>query len=673
MQRRIENVRKRDGTLQPYQESKIVEAIYKAALAAGHSDRSIAQDLAGAVTLYLERYHGQDTPSSDQIRRMVEKMLLETGHTRIAQMFIQYCEAKRLRQKRAETTSYPAIFATPLKVHTFSKDRTTSWGRQRIVDALVREAGLDQDSAEKIAREVEQKISYLGLTRVSTSLIRDLVNNELIQQGFQTQLGKQLVIGMPKYDIGQMIGSEDSFDPDQLYATIGESTLRQYALQDIFSPEVSDSHLEGRIHIHHLEYPLKFFWLTIPVEFLLRHGLSLSWLPVTVREPATSTRVFLDQLRILLQQCHRFFAGGIELCHMGLPFQNFLRGYTTAEIEREIGFLGVLLQSLPGFAPRSHIMIGWDITPGPVLSPFVRYLWTERQTRCTWVFKVNRQSFDPQNESILKEISQLISDGREAVFILDREERLRGSCFGTSGTYIQGKEATKWYAITQLVTINLAQAYYRSEVEGTDIYTQLDIAFDHALEAHLQKRRFMMRYIDRETQTFGDSIGCCAYGRGVIPAEDFAYAIGVVGLNELIQLLYGKEIGEDETSFNIANRIISYIYFKVKEGANRSGLRRLVLQDMWDRKELQRLSRIDLQVYPQAQRILPQGYITGFHIRPRPANPWEILNMERRLHTLINSGTVIIPSKLLHLSPQDILTLLGRAYFETDVELLRLT
>ena len=85
--RKIDRVRKRDGRTVPYDEAKIAEAIARAARAIGQEQASVGRDLAGIVTMYLERYYEREVPASDEIRQMVEKTLIETGNEAIARSF----------------------------------------------------------------------------------------------------------------------------------------------------------------------------------------------------------------------------------------------------------------------------------------------------------------------------------------------------------------------------------------------------------------------------------------------------------------------------------------------------------------------------------------------------------------------------------------------------------
>jgi len=57
------------------------------------------------------------------------------------------------------------------------------WDRRRIVEALIRETGVDADTAEAISRDVEKQIVASGISLLTTPLIRELVDAKLIERG----------------------------------------------------------------------------------------------------------------------------------------------------------------------------------------------------------------------------------------------------------------------------------------------------------------------------------------------------------------------------------------------------------------------------------------------------------------------------------------------------------
>ncbi len=85
---RIESVKKRDGRIVPFDQSRITDAIFKAASAVGGSDRAEAEKQAAAVQR-LETL-GVTTPDIEQVQDAVEKVLIEEGHAKTAKAYILY-------------------------------------------------------------------------------------------------------------------------------------------------------------------------------------------------------------------------------------------------------------------------------------------------------------------------------------------------------------------------------------------------------------------------------------------------------------------------------------------------------------------------------------------------------------------------------------------------------
>jgi anaerobic ribonucleoside-triphosphate reductase len=84
-------VRKRDGRLEPFDQERITNAIWKAAKAVGGKDRELAKRLSDQVVVELKRRFGEDgVPTVEEIQDVVEKILIENGHARTAKAYILY-------------------------------------------------------------------------------------------------------------------------------------------------------------------------------------------------------------------------------------------------------------------------------------------------------------------------------------------------------------------------------------------------------------------------------------------------------------------------------------------------------------------------------------------------------------------------------------------------------
>jgi ribonucleoside-triphosphate reductase len=84
-------VRKRDGRLEPFDQNRITEAVWKAAKAVGGRDRRHAQEISDKVVQLLLKRFGEDgVPTVEEVQDVVEKVLIENGHARTAKAYILY-------------------------------------------------------------------------------------------------------------------------------------------------------------------------------------------------------------------------------------------------------------------------------------------------------------------------------------------------------------------------------------------------------------------------------------------------------------------------------------------------------------------------------------------------------------------------------------------------------
>ncbi|HTF55699.1 MAG TPA: anaerobic ribonucleoside-triphosphate reductase [Planctomycetota bacterium] len=645
--RKIDKVRKRDGRVVDYDEAKLAEAIYRAARAAGHDNRYLANDLAGVVTTYLERYHDREVPSSEEIQRMVEKILFETGHREVARAYLLFRETQGRPAPPEAPSLLGELFPTePVLVEAATRDEVSAWGRDRITAALVKEAGLDPVTAEEIAAAVEQRIFREGHRRISSILIRELVNQELLARGHASKMRRQLVVGLPKYDLDRLVrpGVEapQAIDPDAMCRLIGETTMKQYALQELHPRAVADAHVEGRIHIHDLEYPLKVHWMALPVDEVQRGGARTGNHPL-LAEPPVGARTLGAHLDARLAAAAREVSGGVELVRLNSGYAPFLAGATDVTVAEEAAHL--VLQLLQRGAPRLHLGLDLGRSLDPASNRFtLEVLRTARDLDAGFVFHVPAELFsDEEGVLLLREACRVALERGRSTFVFERPGGTgrRVSRFAVRGPSEQDAGA---FVIAQAVTINLPQACYRGE-GGSDFYAELEVALEAAVRAHLVKRTLLRR------------------PRG----DAHEYAVGLAGLNEAVRLMCGAEMASDESALRLGIRILSFLYFRVREEAEKHGLR-LALHDLGGPDAAGRFFRIDRQMFARA-RSLEAGpaYTDGVHLRDFGSmTADEGIASEARFHTLMTQGTARVPPETrARLAPPELFALLRRAALET--------
>lgn len=96
-------VKKRDGREVDFDETKITEAVFKAAKAVGGANRQLAMEVTLDVMKYLEKNYTQDVFAVDDIQDAVEKILIEQGHAKTAKAYILYrAERTRIREGKSD-------------------------------------------------------------------------------------------------------------------------------------------------------------------------------------------------------------------------------------------------------------------------------------------------------------------------------------------------------------------------------------------------------------------------------------------------------------------------------------------------------------------------------------------------------------------------------------------
>ena len=94
---------KRSGAVVPFKKERIMNAIYRAAVAVGGRDKGKAEFLADEVIKAMEeKFPDGYKPHIEEIQDFVEKILIEHGHAKVAKEYILYRDERNKRRRAAE-------------------------------------------------------------------------------------------------------------------------------------------------------------------------------------------------------------------------------------------------------------------------------------------------------------------------------------------------------------------------------------------------------------------------------------------------------------------------------------------------------------------------------------------------------------------------------------------
>ncbi|NHJ48213.1 MAG: transcriptional regulator NrdR, partial [Asgard group archaeon] len=350
---RVEKVKltivKKDKRREPFNREKLLNGITRACEKRPVSIQEI-EEAVDDIESELRKQNETEIESSVIGELVMEKLreLDEVAYIRFASVYRRFTDISSFEQELEKLKVVKEVQVKGqdstellLLVSGDTKEEIMSWDRAKITAALIREAGLTKLDAETIAAEVERKIFASGIETISVDLIRSLVDNELFIRGHSTKLLQQRSIGIPTYDLNQLISAKSkensnvvANNPEAVNLAIAETILKKYALQEIFSSEISNAHRKGVIYLHDLGFPVRVYCSAHSLEYIKKYGLNLLNLS-TVSSPAKHADTLTGHLNTYLASMQAYYAGALGLAYLNIFYAPFFVDVPYEQIKQE--------------------------------------------------------------------------------------------------------------------------------------------------------------------------------------------------------------------------------------------------------------------------------------------------------------------------------------------------
>ncbi len=704
----IKEVRKRDGKVVPFQKEKIAEAIFKAATAVGGADRSLADDLADAVNIYLTREFTESVPTVEEIQDIVEKVLIKTGHAKTAKAYIIYRQKRaKVRQVRAgllpEEIKLAASEAGKIRESTdlalfvrTSQEDIVIWDREKIVEALCRETGIENNIAEIIALEIEEEIVASRTQTLTAPLIREMVNAKLVEYGYEEERRRHTRLGLPLYDVRQVItlpnkeNANIPHNPEATNLSLSEAIKKEFALLEVFSPDVADSHLSGDIHLHDLGMVDRPYCSGQSLEYVKKYGLSLPN-ALNIAKPAKHPETLLAHMVKFSAALQGHFAGAIGWDAVNYFFAPFLVGMSDKDIKQlaQMMIYEYSQQAVArgGQAIFSDINIYWEIpdhfVKTPAIGPGGQYTgktyaeYQKEAQKFAWaLFEIylegdglGRPFFFPKPlchltnklfetegaEDYLALISRVAAEKGNTYIVFDRGKTAKISeCCRLSfvlNSQDIAEAVTPWkmrFCALQNVTLNLPRTAYLANGSEERLFAELDRMLSLAVKAHQQKRTFINRLLALGGRSPLALLTMKQDGETYLRMHRVTYLVGLLGLNELVQSYLGQELHESDTALRFGLKVIAHLNLACQRYSKELGMK-FVLEQTPAESTAYRMAKLDLSHFPlQAQKVVKGTPDTGgayytnstYYNVSVPLSPMEKVKMEGLFHPLIEAGAL---------------------------------
>jgi anaerobic ribonucleoside-triphosphate reductase len=242
-----------------------------------------------------------------------------------------------------------------LLVSTNSRQEIDTWDRTRISDSLVKEAGIATNVAAEIASAVEDRIDRTHLMTVTTAIIREIVDLELLERGMTLAHKRHSHLGLPMWDVEQIItnanteNSNTTHNPESVNLTIAETILKEFALRRVFSEDVSEAHYVGDIHLHDLGFIIRPYCGGHSLEYIKKFGLNLPNI-TSVSKPAKHAEVLIGHMVKMASALQAHYAGAVGWEAVNIFLAPYLEGKTDEEVEQLAQMLIFEFNQLAGAA-----------------------------------------------------------------------------------------------------------------------------------------------------------------------------------------------------------------------------------------------------------------------------------------------------------------------------------
>jgi len=596
---------------------------------------------------------------------------------------------QELFKQEVETTDMALFVRT-------SDEAMLGWDRQRIVDALMRETYVDYDTAKEIAQEVEDLIATSKIKMISSPLIRELVDTKLVERGLEGARKMHTRLGMPLYDVDQLIlhpnkeNANVPHGPEATNLTLAERIKKEYALLTVFSQEIADAHMRGDIHLHDLGFIDRPYCSGQSLEYIKRFGLSLPN-SIAMAKPAKHPEVLLAHMVKFAAALQSNFAGAIGWDSINLFFAPYLVGMSDREMEQlaQMMIFEFSQQAVArgGQAIFTDLNLYWEVPKHfedvPAIGPggkftgktYSDYL-KEAQRFAKALFDVyqegdgsERPFFFPKplvhitekffqtpgHADFLYHICDVASEKGNTYFVFDRGETAKISeccrlSFKLDRTDLEdAKHPWKMrYSALQNVTLNLPRIAYLAKGEDAKLFSKISEFIEMAVKAHLEKKLFIEKLLSLGEKGPLALLAMDRDGSPYLRMHRASFLVGMVGLNELVQIHTGQEMHQSRQAFKFGLKVIAHMKLLVDKFSQRYGMR-FVLEQTPAESTAYRFAKLDLKFHSPRSGHIVKGDISRGEVyytnstylnNSAVLNPIERVRQEGLFHPLIEAGAL---------------------------------
>jgi anaerobic ribonucleoside-triphosphate reductase len=537
-----------------------------------------------------------------------------------------------------------------------SGEEIAPWNRQRIVDALMREAGIDDELATQISKEVEKQIVSSGIGLLTTALVRELVNARLIERGMERERRLHGRLGFPLYDVRQLIlhqnkeNANTPHSPEGTNLLFAEGIKKEFSLHDVFSADVGEAHAAGDIHIHGLGYIDRPYSCCQSLEYLKIHGLNLPQ-AINSAKPAKHAEVLLAHMVRFSAILQGHFTGTISWDALNISFAPYLGAMTDKDVRQFAQMLiyefSQISATRGGQALYTDIHLYYEIPSHwaglpaigaegkPTGKTYGEYEYdAKRFARAIMdvfyrgdatgkpfilprpLLHITEEFWKAQgSDDFLQHACDVAGGKGNTCFVFDRGEDTQS--FACDAAFRRDVEASgefdkPWLmrsAAIQSVTLNLPRLGYKVNGDEAKLFALLKDITAVAVKAHIQKKDFIEKLLSYSEDGPLAVLAMNNDGFPFLRMNRAFYIIGIIGLNELAQIQQESQLHQSEEALKFGLKVVKFLHDEVRHLSEELGIK-IVLEQSPAETTAYRFARLDLKAYSPAAGRYVKGDVT---------------------------------------------------------------
>ena len=550
----------------------------------------------------------------------------------------------------------------------------------KIVDSLIREAGMPVDIAQKVAKESEKRLVKSKTKYLTAPLIREIVNAILIEKGLEEYRNKLTRLGLPVHDALSLVEmkSEAFQGSAPIYEEAGKVVLKEYMLLNVLPRDIADAHLSGLLHINDLgNWILKPNEIMQDLRFFLQNGLNLEKMNVLQPScpPPKSFESALSMIFNVFLHSAKEIADAQTLDYFNVFLAPFIKDVEPSKAKETLRFFIRSISQHTDASLGLDLVIPAFVADKKAIGPSGRLtgnygdFMEESQLLASLIIEIfaeesiHKPLFNPK--IVVKIRSETFSDGKARELLLQTHRlasetgipyfaNLLGKgrehdVFSASGCRLKADLKKDWEIDTLRtgnigrVTVNLPRITYQCERAEAKFLAILKERLEMAGRALEIKHRALKQHGKRLMPFITQSVNGDQYFR----IDCSSRLINFAGLREAVEVFCGKKIHEDEEPLKFAEEIARCILdFTRKAGKRRR--RRLLPAIMPSPEASKRLVRVDIERYGVAKVRYSGTMEQPFYstVSRLSVQNGEIdlkpLKLERKLHGLSAGGNLTI-------------------------------